>query len=310
MTADFHFLRPGWLLLTPLLVWLWWLGHSKNDPLHGWRRIIAPELLTALSVGNRSRHRWENAVSFAGWLLATVSLAGPTWHRAPSPFADAPVPVMLLLKADRSMLATDLPPSRMERARLKIADLAEERSGQPLGFIAYAGSAHLVLPPTQDTSIVATMAGEIDPDIMPAPGDDLVAALELAARTLGDDGGSIVLVTDAIDAAQADALAEFHRERRIPVLVLGVVRPESSELDRLRRAARSLRAKVRPISAGSEDVSWLTRTVARGPVSFREDDGGVAWAESGWWLVPVVALLSLASFRRRESRSLHEVATP
>ena len=62
-------------------------------------------------------------------------------------------------------------------ARLKIADFAAERTGQPLGLVAYAGSAHLVLPPTRDTSVVATMAAEISPAIMPKRGDDLAGAL-------------------------------------------------------------------------------------------------------------------------------------
>ena len=141
----------------------------------------------------------------AGWLLALVAVAGPTWRPEPSPFADDPVPVMLVLRAAESMDQADLLPSRMERARLKVADFAAERKGQPLGLVVYAGSPHLVLPPTRDTDVVAKMAAEISPEIMPKPGDDLVGAIELATRTLGDAGGSIVVMTDTA----AEASNEF-----------------------------------------------------------------------------------------------------
>ena len=118
---------------------------------------------------------------------------------------------MLVLKAGETMEISDLAPSRMERARLKIADFADERRGLPLGLVAYAGSAHLVLPPTRDTSVVATMAAQISPAIMPRPGDDLSSALELAARTLGSDGGSIVVFADTVDEGNRSAL-EVHQQ--------------------------------------------------------------------------------------------------
>ncbi len=103
---------------------------------------------------------------------------------------------MVVLKAGETMNQSDLMPSRMERARLKVADFAAERKGQPLGLVAYAGTAHLVLPPTRDTSVVATMAAEISPEIMPKQGDNLVGALQLAVNTLGDSGGSIVVLPE------------------------------------------------------------------------------------------------------------------
>ncbi len=184
LPGDFHFIRPLWLLLAPVAVALWWLWRREADPLRGWRRQLAPELLEALVVGRSRRQRWQGGSLLVAWLLGVVAVAGPTWQLEPSPFADDATPLMILLKADASMEQSDLEPSRLERARLKIADLAAARRGQPLGLIAYAGSAHLVLPPTRDTAIVASMAAEIAPGIMPEPGDRLDLALALAQRVL------------------------------------------------------------------------------------------------------------------------------
>lgn len=155
---DFHFIRPFVLLLVPIVVALWWIWQRSSDPLRGWREQMDPELLSALTVSGGASGRGPVWAILAGWLLAVIAIAGPTWRLEPSPFADDASPMMILLKADSSMERPDPAPSRMERARLKINDLAEARKGQPLGLIAYAGSAHLVLPPTRDTVAVAEMA--------------------------------------------------------------------------------------------------------------------------------------------------------
>ena len=142
------------------------LWQRRSDPLRGWREQIAPELLEALVVGRESAKSSQALWLLVSWLVAIVAIAGPTWRLEPSPFADDATPLMILLKADLSMMQPDPAPSRLERARLKIADLAEARKGQPLGLIAYAGSAHLVLPPTRDTAVVALCS----------PNDNKVAA--------------------------------------------------------------------------------------------------------------------------------------
>jgi Ca-activated chloride channel family protein len=257
-------------------------------------RRLMDAMLVRKDVGSRSGG-WG---LLAAWLIAMIVLAGPTWRPEPSPFADDPVPVMMVLRADESMELTDFAPSRMERAQLKITDFAGQRKGQPLGLIAYAGSAHLVLPPTRDTSVVASMASEISPAIMPKPGDNLIEALNLAADTLGDVGGSVVIVADTAARGSEAALKQFGRESRLAVSFLAVARDDTPEWDAVSDAAAALGANVTRITADSEDIVSLVRKTARAPVFVTAEGGGTRWAEAGWWLVPLLALLSLASFRR------------
>jgi len=298
--GDFHFIRPAWLLLAPVVAWVWWLVRSAQDPLRGWQAVMDQKLLNAMLVGKHSGRRWRGSTLLATWLIAVVALAGPTWRPEPSPFADNPVPVMLVLKADESMELTDFAPSRMERARLKIKDFAGQREGQPLGLIAYAGSAHLVLPPTRDTSVVASMASEVSPAIMPKPGDNLVEALNLAASTLGDVGGSVVIVADNASSGNEAALKAFRSESRLAVSFLAVARDGTPELDSISDAAAALNADVTRIAADSQDINSLVRATARAPVQVTADGSGTRWEEFGWWLVPLLALLSLADFRRSD----------
>ena len=296
--GDFHFLRPVWLLLVPVAVLVWWRVSRTREPLRGWRAVIDSDLLLALTDGNPPRALWRDAALLAGWLLAIFAVAGPTWRPEPSPFADDPVPVMVLLKADETMDLSDLMPNRMERARLKVVDFANQRQGQPLGLAAYAGSAHLVLPPTRDSDVVSSMAVEVSTDIMPQPGDDLAAALRLADQTLAETGGSIVVVTDTVEPANRVALADFRKQSKVPVFFLAIARNQTPEIEAIREAASALRADVVLMTATSDDVQFLARHTAHLPVGMREAAEGLRWEEAGWWLVPVVAVLSLASFRR------------
>jgi Ca-activated chloride channel family protein len=300
--ADFHFIRPGALLLAPLAIGLWWLWRRYTDPLRGWREQIAPELLQALVIGRETAQYRSGLWLLAVWLLATMAIAGPTWRLEPSPFADDATPLMIVLKADASMERPDPAPSRLERARLKIADLAEARKGQPLGLIAYAGSAHLVLPPTRDTAVVASMAAEISPAIMPTPGDRLDLALGEAARVLaeGKQGGSILVVADAVGTDSAELQAN-QKDLSVPLQFLAVNAAESPDNDALRAAARTLGATVVPLDdVGDSDIAAIVRRAAHTPVAQRGEQGG-RWQEAGYWLVPLLCLMVLASFRRRDS---------
>lgn len=300
---NLHFIRPLWLLLIPLAVVLWWRRRQLQDPLRGWRNLIDPPFLKALTVGGGRVGRWRERGLLLGWLLAIVAVAGPTWRPEPSPFADDPVPVMVVLRASESMDLDDMLPSRMERARLKVADFATARTGQPMGLIAYAGSAHLVLPPTRDTSIVASMASEISPEIMPKLGDDLEDALQLADRTLGETRGTVVVVAD--DAATPDqSITAFREQSDLPLSFFAVAREATPEMEHLRGMAKALDASLVVMSPDENDVEKLVRQTANAPVPVATAGEGTRWAEMGWWLVPFIAAMSLTVFRRVQQVNL------
>ncbi|MGC6467494.1 MAG: VWA domain-containing protein [Akkermansiaceae bacterium] len=149
---------------------------------------------------------------------------------------------MMLLNVGESMNVADIQPIRLERIHLKIADFAKARDGLPLGLVAYAGSPHLVLLPTQDTGIVADMAIEISPEIMPRPGSDLSSALELAAGKLKETGGVIVAVLDTIVQDQSSELEAYRKGNGIPVEILAVAREGSTELESINKVASALGA--------------------------------------------------------------------
>lgn len=297
--SNFHFIRPAVLVLLPVTVGLWLAWQKRDDPLRGWHEQVESDLLDALIVGRQVAGNRSARWMLVGWLVAIFAVAGPTWQLEPSPFADDATPLMILLKADISMETPDPAPSRLERAQLKIADLANARTGQPLGLIAYSGSAHLVLPPTRATEVVSQMANEISPEIMPTQGDRLDLALAETRRILkdGGQGGSVVVFADSVDTDPNDLrkAAEFE----YPVQFLAINSVDSSQDKSIQAAAAILKASIVRLDIEDNDVDAIVRRAASAPHA-QEGENGDRWQEAGYWLVPLVAVFVLLSFRREE----------
>ncbi len=297
--ANLHFIRPWWLVLMPFVIALWWLWQRRADPLKGWRQQMEPEFLRALVVGKHNKQALSSVLLLATWLLAVLAIAGPTWRLEPNPFADDAEPLMILLKADSSMNQSNPSPSRMERAHLKITDLANSRKGQPLGLIAYAGSSHLVLPPTRDTEIVAKMADEVSPEIMPEPGDRLDLAIKQASDLLTSEsqGGSLLIVADSAEI-NPEAVAQMKADSYLPVQILALSAPGSPQYESLEEVANTLDASLQSLTVDDQDVTAL--------IDYAERSSGAAmtgessrWQEAGYWLTPAIALIVAFSFRRQ-----------
>jgi Ca-activated chloride channel family protein len=310
--ANFHFLRPGWLLLLLPAGWLCWRLLRQSDPAGAWRSAIDPQLLAALSIDEpwkRGRLRPTHLLA-AALVTGILALAGPAWERQPAPFAEDQAAVFLLVQVTPSMLAQDVQPSRLERSVQKISDFLELKAGQRTGLIAYAGTAHLAMPLTRDAAIIETFAAALEPDAMPVDGNDPLAAVRLANERLRRAGvaGSIVLLSDDIPEAAIAGLRTLHSDGGAPVHVLAmaggpdVVPPPGSPpalpLDeaRMQAAARAGGGSLYTVTADTSDVTALASGVERGLQDVGDSERD-QWRDMGYWLLPLIALLMLAFFR-------------
>lgn len=294
--AAFHVERPLWLLaLVPAAI-LWRLARRSSDPALQWRGVIDPALLPYLLTGNDRRARIGPADwLFAGCIIAAIAIAGPAWQREPSPFAEAKPPVAVVLKVTPSMLTEDLAPTRLDRARQKLADILAVREGASTALIAYAGSAHLVLPPTPDGAAVIELAKALSPGIMPKQGDDLAGALALARRALAGagQGGTILLLAD--EALPGGMAAQPAGSPPVTILAL---RDATAEAAGLAEVAKALGGTVVATTPDQSDVAAIVRRLDRGGNAAGIAGEGDHWREAGYWLVPILALLALPWFRR------------
>ncbi|WP_035603672.1 VWA domain-containing protein [Haloferula sp. BvORR071] len=295
--GDFHFLRPWWLLaVVPALLLAWgMLRHA--DPAREWRGIIADHLVPYLVTGSRGKRRSGPVLwMLAGWIVSCVALAGPAWKREPSPFADDVAALAVVMKISPSMKTEDIAPDRLTRSVQKVHDLLARRGASKAALIAYAGSAHVVMPATSDAGIIDSFAASLDPKIMPSEGDAAAEALKLADRSLKDaGGGSILWISDGIAPEQHAALSQWRKSAGTPVKLLAPL-PDSPELASLTKSADLAGADVIRLTPDDSDISALERAAKFAtPVSAAEGD---RWQDNGYWLTPVLALLMLPFFRK------------
>lgn len=226
MLGHLHFLHPWRLLaLPPLLAFAVWLARRRARD-GAWPRVVEVELLPALRLDEAGRRGSPWPLFAAAWTLTVLALAGPSWQRQVSPAFRLPASWVLALELSPSMDATDVPPSRVARARFAIDDLLSAAHDARVGLVAFAGEAYTVAPLTNDIATVRNLSRALSPGLMPERGNRLSPALEAAARLLragrGRDRQVIVLMDGLTDPAQALLTAERLRRKGMTVNVVGV----------------------------------------------------------------------------------------
>ena len=325
MVDGFHLLRPEFLwglLICPLLALALWHRRTRQGD---WSRAIDPELLPYLMPEHSDKTR-QTTIWMPILLLSLIVLAasGPSLRQVELPVIKRADALVLVLDLSASMLAADVQPSRIRRARQKILDLLELRVEGVTGLVVFAGDAHVVTPLTDDARTIANLMPALSPNIMPLPGANATSGIEAAANlliTAGAQGGQILLMTDGLpgfDTVRAKnalersgaALAVMAIGTKagapIPLPNGGFLKDDAGEiviptLDRqaIDQIASTLNAPVEPISLDERDIESLTKRnnlAAQGELDLaRQTD---AWQDQGFWLAALVALLLLPAFRK------------
>jgi Ca-activated chloride channel family protein len=314
--GDFHFLRPAWLLLLPF-AWLMQRrlahGHSARSQ---WKDAVAPHLLPHLVVGGDAHRRLRPAtLLMLALVLAGLAMAGPTWRREITPFTEDTAPLVVALELTPDMLATDEAPTRLERAKQKLRDLVAARPEARTAVLAYAGSAHTVLPLTDDPALIEAYLPSLTPSLMPAAGDRPDAALRLAVERIAreDVPGTVLFLTDGIDRRHAAAFAEAGAGDDVQILALalggagGPTRPEANEppamaapvdLSGLQAVLDAAGGSVTRARVDDRDVRALVRQIRTHLVDTAGEDEALRWRDAGYALVWPLAATSLFWFRR------------
>jgi len=297
LIGNFHFLRPWWLLALLPGAAVWWLIFRRADSKHHWRQWVDPVLLEPLLLRGRKRRQIGPIHLLAlFWGVMVLALAGPTWSRTPSPFAEDKAALVLVLKVTPSMEETDIAPSRLQRATQKISDLLAARPGTRNGLIVYAGSAHLVMPLTTDANVINAFAADLSPKLMPKEGDDSVAALNLAERQLGKSGqpGAILFIADEMSDDAIAAIGNYYKKGGVPVHVWVAAADTPATLKQAANAGGGLFERIKP---DLSDVERLARGVQQSATS-QIAGLGEGWRDAGYWLLPLLVLLGVFWFRR------------
>lgn len=232
--ADFHFLNPEWLLLiVPVLVLLS-LDQFKKARSSAWQKVIEPQLLQHLLQDHNAMAKpWFKWLSVTVAVLAIFALANPTWEKKPESVFQTPRALVLVLDLSASMNASDLAPSRLVRARLKIRDiLARSMEGQT-GLVVFAGDAFSVSPLTRDNETITSQLRVLEPRIMPVQGSRVDLGLEEAGKLLEQaaiPAGDILVIADGFQNTQTDIMTRKLHEQGHRISFMGVGTPEGAPI--------------------------------------------------------------------------------
>ena len=289
----FHFLRPLWLLLLIPLLALWWMNRRAATRAQPMSDRIAPHLQKALTVGDE-RQRWYLPIDHAALILmlAILGASGPSWTRQVDPFLAKTGPLVIVLEVTPSMTSPDLPPDRLERAKFKIRDLLDLRAGGRTALVAYAGTAHRVLPFTEDPKVMLPYLEGLQPEVMPDDGANALAALDLAKSLLeAEQAGGILFVLDGLDTSDA---REINAMQDTAITTLAML-PEGvgdQGLDLL-TSVPVIRA-----TPNDADVARLDRLLNTDYRRAMLENSEQPWEDRGWWLAIPAVLLALIWFRQ------------
>ncbi len=226
MPELFHFLHPLWFLaLLPMVLLIGWLLRS-NGADSDWKQAVESHLLPHLL--NRPAqvlNRLSIWLLTVGGLLAVVALADPSWQKQPRPVYSSQDAEVVVLDLSRSMLSGDLPPSRLERARLKIAEILKRRKEGQTGLVVFAGDAFTVSPLTTDARTILALLKPLNPDLMPVQGSRADLGIKQAGELLRQAGlshGDILLISDGYTNQRTSDIASDLQHRGYHLSVLGV----------------------------------------------------------------------------------------
>lgn len=223
---SFHFLRPEWLLaLVPVLFILWQLMKMRGSD-HAWRKACDPHLLTHLLIQSETNPKRVPLFLLAcGWILTVIALSGPTWSRLPETVYRNLSSRVIVLDVSPQMLADDIKPNRITRAKFKVQDLLNAISDGQVGMVAFSQQAFTVSPLTQDAATIGAMVPELDPTMMPIQGNSISAGLQKAMLLLQQAGastGEIILITGNTPTTNDLAMATKLKQQGYHLMVLAI----------------------------------------------------------------------------------------
>lgn len=302
MMADFHFLRPWWLLTLILLAIFTIILWRQQPKLQAWSEVCDPHLLDHLLQKKGQGKRMASLTYlFLSLFFMIVAMAGPTWYQLPVATYKPVQPRVLVLDLSDNMMDTDLSPNRLSRAKFKLHDLLAKKEVGQFGLVVYTGEPFVVSPLTDDGQTIASLLSTLTPDIMPVTGQRLDTALEEAGKLItqaGYQNGQILVLTADTPSAEAMETAKKLADSGIDSSIMPV-KADTNLNPLYQRFANSGSGQLIEYSADASDIArWLNASRVSHRFVLNEEDDIPLWRDEGrWFLIPALLLL-LPLFQR------------
>ncbi len=227
MTFGSHeILNTLWLLI-PLYLFLRWTWKKRLNALKKFGRI---ELLERLMEGvSRKKQKAKLVMLFFVFAFTFVALSRPLWGRKEHQIVSRGHDIIVALDVSRSMLAEDIKPHRLARAKHEISALFERMKGNRIGLVVFAGDAFVQCPLTLDYAAATILLSEIDTGSVPVPGTAVSKAIDKAIEAFppGDrESRAVILITDGEDTiGDPKEAAERAANEGVMIYAIGIGDP-------------------------------------------------------------------------------------
>lgn len=223
--------RLWFLLLLPILAAVFVWAHRRSQSLV--EKIVAPRLRLQLAGSvSPSRRILRASLLLASLGFGFIALAQPRKGFIEKETKQKGRDVIIAMDTSRSMLATDIAPDRLKRAKLFTQDLVSLLQGDRIGLIAFAGSSFLQAPLTLDYAAVTNALDELDTNVIPKGGTNIAAAITTAREAFGKAEGqtrALVILTDGEELdADGIAAAKQAAQEGVRIFTVGIGSPEGS----------------------------------------------------------------------------------
>ena len=223
-----------WLITIPVFV-IAYIVYTKRK-----QRQLAefgdPELIAQLMPdASKSRPIWKFSLLIVALALLIIAGARPQYGQKETTVKRQGIEVMIALDISNSMLAEDVAPNRLDRAKQMLSKMIDNMVDDKVGLIVFAGEAFTQLPITCDYVSAKMFLNTITPNLIPTQGTAIGAALQTAITSFGatesEAGRAIILITDGENHEDdAIAAAQKAQELGIQVFVVGIGKPEGSPI--------------------------------------------------------------------------------
>ena len=320
-----YWFRPWWLLLLPVLGWLIWQLWHRQKRAGRWQMILPPAFHAALLSGGGGRDSKLPWITLGiAWVLTVAALLGPSWQRVEQLSQKPADPVVVVLELTPEMLATDVAPNRLEQARRKLLDLLQNRSDAQTAIVVYAGSAHTLVPLSDDLSTSRNLLDALKPSLMPVAGHraDIAVTKALSLLNQGDLGeGRILLIGSTLTELEREGIDQALDGKSTQFLMLGIGTAEGAPVAQedgsflkddqgailvprldspsLKAFANDLGGRYHQARLDDSDLRGLG--LLDGPRNLRNNGQTLrldTWADQGYWLLLPLLLLAACAGRR------------
>ncbi len=319
-----------WLLLAPAALLAWEILRTQRAATNSHPKILQAEAsarsfrLSTLNPQLSTRTTPPRVLLALGLACSVVALTRPQWGRIDEPVFDQSREILIAVDLSRSMLATDIKPSRLERSKLLIRSLLEKLDGERIGLVVFSGTAFLQSPLSADYEILREFLPALGPDYLPEGGTNYQALIEtsLAAFGSGTAADRFLIVLSDGEATDDNwkSLVSDLKKKDIRVISLGVgtetgsMIPDGagsfvkddrgavvlSRLDNstLRELAQATGGTYRDASSWLDLAEVLQSTVEAGRKGEFMEKNTVRLVERFQWALAPALLLLLLSFWR------------